>query len=94
MQKYLVEFIGTFFFLAVILFTGHPWAIGAALATAIYLGGKISGGNFNPAVTIMMAVANKMPRANAVPYIIAQIAGGLVALQVYITFGKSNTKLF
>ena len=92
-QKYFVEFIGTFFFLAVILFTGNPLAIGAALALAIYLGGKISGGNFNPAVTIMMTVANKMPRANAVPYIIAQIAGGLVALQLYITFGKSNTKL-
>jgi aquaporin Z len=85
-QKYLVEFIGTFFFLAVILFTGHPLAIGGALAVAIYLGGKISGGNFNPAVTIMMAVGNKMPMQNALPYIIAQIAGGLVALQMYRTF--------
>ena len=93
-QKYLVEFIGTFFFLSVIIFTGHPLAIGAALALAIYVGGKISGGNFNPAVTIMMAVGKKMPMANAVPYIIAQIAGGLVALQVYLTFKKSNTKLF
>ena len=88
MQKYLVEFIGTFFFLSVIIFTGHPLAIGAALALAIYVGGKISGGNFNPAVTIMMAVGDKMPMANAVPYIIAQIAGGLVALQLYTTFGK------
>lgn len=86
MQKYLVEFIGTFFFLSVILFTGHPLAIGAALALAIYVGGKISGGNFNPAVTIMMAVANKMPRANAIPYIISQIVGGLAALQLYTTF--------
>ena len=94
MQKYLVEFIGTFFFLSVIIFTGHPLAIGAALTLAIYVGGKISGGNFNPAVTIMMAVGDKMPIANAVPYIIAQIAGGLVALLAYITFKKSNTKLF
>jgi aquaporin Z len=94
MQKYLVEFIGTFFFLSVIIFTGHPLAIGAALALSIYVGGKISGGNFNPAVTIMMAVGDKMPIANAVPYIIAQIAGGLLALQIYLTFKKSNTKLF
>jgi len=72
----------------VILFTGHPLAIGAALALAIYIGGKISGGNFNPAVTIMMAVGKKMPMVNAVPYIIAQIAGGLVALQLYTTFRK------
>ena len=88
MQKYLVEFVGTFFFLSVILFTGHPLAIGAALALAIYVGGKISGGHFNPAVTIMMAVGQKMPTANAVPYILAQIAGGLVALQIYTTFKK------
>ena len=86
MQKYLVEFIGTFFFLAVILFTGHPVAIGAALALVIYLGGKISGGNFNPAVTMMMAVGKKMPMQNALPYILAQVAGGLVALQIYRTF--------
>ena len=83
MQKYLVEFFGTFFFLYVIISVGHPLAIGAALALAIFLGGKISGGNFNPAVTIMMAAGKKMPVADAVPYIIAQIAGGLLALELY-----------
>ena len=46
-------------------------------------GGKISGGNFNPAVTIMMAAAKKMPSSDVVPYIIAQIAGGLLALELY-----------
>ena len=90
MQKYLTEFIGTFFFLSVIIFTGHPLAIGAALALAIYVGGHISGGNFNPAVTLMMAVGNKMPMVDAVPYIIAQLAGGLVALQLYATFAKGR----
>ena len=83
MQKYLVEFFGTFFFLYVIIAVGHPLAIGAALSLAIFLGGKISGGNFNPAVTIMMAAGKKMPVADAVPYIIAQIAGGLLALELY-----------
>jgi aquaporin Z len=83
MRKYIVEFIGTFFFLYVIISTGNPLAIGSALALAVYLGGKISGGNFNPAVTIMMAAANKMPTADVVPYIIAQIAGGLLALELY-----------
>ena len=84
LQKYLTEFIGTFFFLYVILLSGgHPIAIAGALGLAVFLGGKISGGNFNPAVTIMMTAAKKMPAANAVPYIVAQIAGGLMALELY-----------
>jgi aquaporin Z len=82
-EKYLIEFLGTFFFLYVIIATGNPLAIGAALALSVFLGGKISGGNFNPAVTIMMAAANKMPTADVLPYIVAQIAGGLLALQIY-----------
>jgi aquaporin Z len=83
LQKYLIEFFGTFFFLYVILSVGHPIAIGAALTIAIFLGGKISGGNFNPAVTIMMTMAKKMKFADSIPYIVAQILGGLVALQLY-----------
>ena len=83
-EKYLVEFIGTFFFLYVITSTGgNAIAIGSALALAIFLGGKISGGNFNPAVTIMMASAKKMPTTQVLPYIIAQVAGGLLALELY-----------
>jgi glycerol uptake facilitator-like aquaporin len=84
LEKYLVEFVGTFFFLYVIISTGgNPIAIGTALALAIFLGGKISGGNFNPVVTIMMAAAKKMPSAEVVPYIIAQVAGGLLALELF-----------
>lgn len=86
MQKYLIEFIGTFFFLYIIISTGNPLAIGAALALAILVGGQISGGNFNPAVTIMMGFANKMPMSDILPYIIAQVAGGLLALKVFKMF--------
>jgi glycerol uptake facilitator-like aquaporin len=83
-KKYLVEFIGTFFFLYVIISTGgNPIAVGSALALAILIGGKISGGNFNPAVTIMMAMAKKMPMIEIVPYVIAQVAGGLLALELH-----------
>ena len=57
MNKYLVEFVGTLFFLYVILATNNAVAMGAALAIAVMLGGPISGGNYNPAVTIMMAAA-------------------------------------
>ena len=83
MKAVLVEFVGTFFFLYVILATGNYLAIGAALALAIYLGGSISGGNFNPAVTIMLIAAKKQRMDTALPYIVAQVAGGLVALALY-----------
>ena len=83
MKAVLIEFIGTCFFLYVILATGSPIAIGAALAAAIYVGGSISGGNFNPAVTIMMIEEKNQSIDTALPYIMAQVAGGLVALALY-----------
>ena len=83
MNKYLIEFLGTMFFLYVILATRHPLAIGLALTIAIMFGGRISGGNFNPAVSVMMVAANKLPVHELMPYIVAQIAGGLAALELY-----------
>ena len=83
MNKYLVEFLGTLFFLYVILATGNAVAIGAALAIAIMIGGNMSGGNFNPAVSIMMVAAGKLNSQDLVPYILAQVAGGLAALEIY-----------
>jgi aquaporin Z len=83
MNAIVVEFMGTFFFLYVFLATSNFLAIGAALALAIYLGGPISGGNFNPAVTIMLIVAKRQSINTAVPYILAQVLGGLTALLLY-----------
>jgi aquaporin Z len=85
-NKYLVEFLGTLFFLYVIIATGNALAIGAALALVIYLGGKISGGNFNPAVSVMMVVAGKLPKQELIGYILAQILGGLAAFELYKRF--------
>jgi len=83
MNKYFVEFAGTLFFLYVILATGNPLAIGLALTVAIMVGGAISGGNFNPAVSVMMAAAGKLPMHELLPYVVAQVAGGLAALELY-----------
>jgi glycerol uptake facilitator-like aquaporin len=83
MQEYVVEFLGTVFFLYVIIATGHPIAIGAALAVSIYLGGPISGGNFNPAVTVLMALAGKQSVNVVAPYIVAQLLGALTVAQLY-----------
>jgi len=83
MYNYLVEFLGALFFIYVILATGNPLAIGAALALTILLTSSISGGYVNPAVTIAMAAAGKIPSVEVIPYCLSQIFGGLVALELY-----------
>jgi glycerol uptake facilitator-like aquaporin len=83
MQKYLAEFLGTLFFVYVILATGNPLAIGAALAIVILLASRISGGHMNPAVSIVMAAKGTIETTDLIPYIISQILGGLVALEIY-----------
>jgi aquaporin Z len=83
MYNYLVEFIGAAFFIYVILATGNPLAIGAALALVMLVTSNISGGYINPAVTIVMASAGKIPTTDIVPYCLAQIFGGLTALEIY-----------
>jgi aquaporin Z len=83
MNEYIIEYLGTVFFLYVILVTGHPLAIGAALAMAIYLGGPISGGHFNPAVSVMMVMAKKLSAQQLLPYVIAQLLGAFTALQLF-----------
>jgi aquaporin Z len=44
----------------------------------------ISGGHFNPAVTVSLATAGMFPRRLVTPYIIAQLAGGIVAAWVLL----------
>jgi glycerol uptake facilitator-like aquaporin len=86
MYNYLVEFLGSTFFIYIILATSNPLAIGAALALVILLTMKISGGHINPAVSITMAAAGKLPTNQLIPYVVAQTFGGLVALELYKRF--------
>lgn len=90
-QKYLAEFAGSIFFVYVILATGNPLAIGAALALVILLTTNISGGYANPAVSIVMASAGKISTSELIPYCLSQILGGLVALELYKKY-KIETK--
>lgn len=83
MNKYFVEFLGTMFLMFVIFATGNWAAIGAALAIGALLGGPISGGAFNPAVTIALYAGGKLPKSDIIPYIIVQILGALAAFFVY-----------
>jgi glycerol uptake facilitator-like aquaporin len=78
-----VEFVGTIFFLSVIVSTGNWAAIGGALALCAFLGGGISGGHFNPAVTFMFYMKDTIPAMDAGLYVVAQLAGAAVALAAY-----------
>ena len=86
MNKYIVEFFGTMFFMYVILATGNALAIGAALTLAILVGGPISGGAFNPAVVAGLVASGKLPSSDLVPYVLAEVAGALAAYQLTKTF--------
>ena len=89
----LAEFIGTFVFLFVILQQGQPIPIAVALLAVIYAFGNISGGHFNPAVTVMMGVDQKISTKHAVIYIVAQILGGITAVFVHRSIEqKKETK--
>lgn len=83
MNKYIVEFLGTLFLVFIILTTGNYLAIGAALAVAILIGGSISGGSFNPAVTLALFASGKLVSGDIIPYIVAELAGALAAFQLY-----------
>src|SRR3954469_20642679 len=85
MRKYVTEFIGTFFLVFTIGMTvvGHtpasgvipPLAIGSALMVMIYAGGHISGGHYNPAVTLGVFLRGSCPASDVPAYMIAQVVG-------------------
>jgi len=87
MNKYIAEFIGTFFLVltvgCTVIGAGSgviaPLAIGAALMVMVFAGGHISGGHYNPAVTLGILIRGKLQSADVVPYWIAQLAGALVS---------------
>ena len=79
----LVEFMGSFIFLTVIVAAGNPWAIGATLAILMYLGIDVSGGHYNPAVTLMTLYNKEITTVTAGTYIAAQVAGGILAITTH-----------
>jgi aquaporin Z len=87
MLAYLVEAVGTFILLAVILNASSfgnmaPLTIGLALTVAIAIGGSISGGHFNPVVTLVMFLKNQVSQNDALMYVAAQVVGAIAAQQM------------
>ncbi len=96
MNKYITEFVGTFFLVFAIgmaVLSGSsltPVVIGSMLMVMVYMGGHVSGAHYNPAVTIGILIRGKIEAKDVVPYIIAQIAGALAAsAAVYWLLGKT-----
>ncbi|MEM6423198.1 MAG: aquaporin Z [Pseudomonadota bacterium] len=96
-KKLLAEFIGTFWLVfggcgSAVLAAGAPdvgigwlgvsFAFGLTVLTMAYAVGGISGGHFNPAVTLGLMVGGRFERAHVLPYWGAQVAGAVVAALV------------
>ena len=79
MKRYLIEFIGTFFLVFTICLTGQPLGIGLIYAAMIYLGGHISGGHYNPAITVAIWLRGKINQFETCYYILAQCIGSFCA---------------
>jgi aquaporin Z len=97
MNKYIAEFIGTFFLVLAVgstVINGAagviaPLAIGSMLMVMIFATGHISGGHLNPAVTLAVWIRGKIPASDVPGYMIGQLAGGLAAAYL-VLFMKGN----
>src|SRR5271170_6346924 len=97
MNKYLAEFIGMFFFVLTVgcAVIGNsigalaPLAIGSVLMVMVYAGGHISGGHFNPAVTLGVWLRGKCDAKDVAPYMISQFIGAVLAALV-VKFFKAG----
>ena len=72
-----VEYLGTCLIIGTLAFTSSPIFVIGAIAVAIGLAGKVSGGHFNPAVTAWALASGKINNSKALMYWIAQIGAGL-----------------
>lgn len=109
-RKLAAEFLGTFWLVfggcgSAVLAAAFPevgigllgvsLAFGLTVLTMAYAVGGISGGHFNPAVSVGLTVAGKFPASALVPYVITQVAGAIVAAFVlyFIATGKPGFEL-
>jgi len=90
MKRYLTELIGTFFLVLTVglVITGKTAfgfgeiAIGSVLMVMVYMGGHVSGGHYNPAVSLAVMLRGKLSPLDFVPYIVSQLAGSFLACYV------------
>ena len=105
-KKWIAEFIGTFWLVfggcgSAVISAGYPdlgigfvgvaFAFGLTVLTMAYTVGGISGGHFNPAVTVGLAVGGRFPFSSVIPYIISQLVGAIVASTVLYLIASGKT---
>jgi aquaporin Z len=98
------EFIGTFMLTGAVLgaafysfgapsgaagILGVAFSIGITVMVMAYSVGHISGGHFNPAVTLGLVAGGRFPAADALPYIIAQCLGAIAVTGVFAAIGNA-----
>ena len=88
MNAPVVEFLGTALLLSAVAFTGDGLFVIAALAIAIALGGKVSGGHFNPAITVLQLLNGKIQMKKATPYLVAQFAAAAAVYALSMVVGR------
>ncbi|MGA8526067.1 MAG: aquaporin Z [Candidatus Sulfotelmatobacter sp.] len=73
-------------------FAGVALAFGLTVLTMVYAVGHISGGHFNPAVSLGLVAGKRFPASEFIPYVIAQVLGAITAADVLfmITSGKAG----
>ncbi|HZM76996.1 MAG TPA: aquaporin [Candidatus Limnocylindrales bacterium] len=100
MRKYATEFIGTFFLVLTVCAAVRsgaslaPLAIGAVLAAMIFAGGHLSGGHYNPAVSLAAFVRGKLGLVDLACYAAAQLLAGVVAAFVAAYVVTANPARF
>lgn len=105
MKKLFAEFIGTFWLVftgcgSAVLAAGFPemgigfvgvaLAFGLSVVTMAYAVGHISGGHFNPAVSLGMWAGKRLKGKDLLPYIVSQIVGGIVAATCLYVIVQGN----
>lgn len=86
-KQSLVEFLGTFFLVLTLAASGNPVAIALVYIVMVYVGAHVSGGQYNPALTIGLLSVGKLKAKKAFGYIVAQFLGGCVAIGVFMFLG-------
>jgi aquaporin Z len=105
-KKYIAELIGTFWLVfggcgSAVISAGYPelgigfvgvsLAFGLTVLTMAYTVGGISGGHFNPAVTLGVTAAGRFPVSAVIPYIVAQVIGAVLGAGVLYLIASGKT---
>ncbi len=88
-KRYVMEFLGTFFLTAAIVFTRDPLAIGLMLVALVYIGGHVSGANYNPAFSLAAFLRGRLSQKDMFIYWVAQFVGAALAVWMYMAVTSS-----